>query len=307
MSTSAFAAGEPVVLFDRKFRKYLAFLEPGKKIHIHAGMFEPEELMGKEPGARVRTNKGHSVAAYRPTLDEYVLLMKRSATVVPPKDTAMLVAWGDVAPGMTVVEAGMGSGGLTLGLLRAVGDRGRVIGVELREDHLNRATKNISAWLRELPANLEVHRGDVVEVLEAVRDADRVILDLGEPWVALAGAGRALKPGGALLAYCTNVRQLDRLVLALMDQMEFSIPDVIEVIVRPWVADRLRLRPAQRMVGHTGFLLRARRRGEALVDPHEITIRLPDRGMAPSGEAPAALPEDGVDADERFDVDTGET
>jgi tRNA (adenine57-N1/adenine58-N1)-methyltransferase len=260
----AFAAGDAVTLIDTKARRTFAFLVPNGRVDVARGCVKAEALIGTLPGARLRTTAGDTVAAYRTTLEEYVLLMPRAATVVPPKDIAHLVHWADVYPGATVVEAGTGSGALTLGLMRAVGHTGKVIGFELRPDHLNRSRKNIEAWpdTRGVPFDLRI--GDVHQELYKLENVDRVVLDLPDPQNAVPGAAAALKPGGIVVAYLPGIRQVDAFVLAILDHNGLAEPEVVEVIVRPWVADRQRLRPEQRIIGHTGFLVRARRRGPAL-------------------------------------------
>lgn len=260
-SPHAFALGDPVTIIDGKARRTFAFIATGNRIDVAQGAVFADSLVGVLPGSRVRTTAGQIVAVYRTTLEEYVLLMPRAATVVPPKDIAFLVQWADVFPGATVVEAGIGSGALSLGLLRAVGAQGRVIGFELRQDHANRARKNIESWPDTRGIPLEIRLGDVHQELGSLTDIDRIILDLPDPQNALAGAARALKPGGFIAAYVPGIRQIDAFVLAALDQRDFAEPEVVEVMARPWVADHQRLRPELRIVGHTGFLARLRRRG----------------------------------------------
>ncbi len=260
----AFAANDPVTIIDDKQRRTFGLLVPGENIGVARGSVPAASLIGVLPGARVRTTAGSVVAVYRSTLEEYVLLMPRAATVVPPKDIAFLMYWLDVQPGATVVDAGTGSGALALGLMRAVGKEGRVVSFELRPDHANRARKNIEAWPDTRGVPFEIRAGDVHQELSSLRDIDRVLLDLPDPQNALAGAALALKPGGMLGAYLPGIRQIDALVLAALDGHDFAEPEVVEVAARPWVVDHQRLRPELRTIGHTGFLARLRRRGPKL-------------------------------------------
>lgn len=264
MSVDLFADGDPVILSDRRGREHLAFLEAGARLHVVAGYVDADDLIGADVGCRIRTSKGEVLAVYRPTLEEYVLNMPRVAQIIAPKDSAFIVQWADIFPGATVIEAGIGSGGLTLALLRAIGPDGRLIGFERRKEFANRARKNIEGWPEDLAGRLELRIEDVHERLGDAGPVDRVVLDLPDPWETLPGVARALRPGGILLAYLPTIRQVDQLVVAVMDTRELGNPEVAEILVRPWVADRIRLRPAQRMVGHTGFLVRARRRGVML-------------------------------------------
>ncbi len=256
-----FRPSEPVTLIDGKNRRYLVFPTPGERLQIQGGFVDADTLLAAEPGVRLRTSGGQVVVAYRTTLEEYVLMMPRAATVVPPKDIAFMVQWADVGPGDVVVEAGIGSGGLSLGLLRAVGETGRLVAFELREDHANRAKKNIASWREDLGSRLDLRLGDVSAGLETMQGVDEILLDLPEPHLVLPAAAQALVPGGLVVAYTPTIRQIDAFLLAVLNNPEFAEPEITEVLVRPWVGDRQRLRPELRMVAHTGFLARARRRG----------------------------------------------
>ncbi|MBC7794806.1 MAG: tRNA (adenine-N1)-methyltransferase [Clostridia bacterium] len=274
----SFKVGEPVIIYDRKHRGFLVWPLPGKRLSGQAGAFESELLIGQQPGIRLVTMKGEYVTAYRPTLEEYVLLMPRAAQIIPPKDLGYMLTMADVFPGAYVVEAGIGSGALTLALLRAVGEKGSVTSFELRDDHANCAVKNIERWRERLEHLLKVKKGDVVEGLAAMRDVDRIFLDLPEPWVAMDNVAHALKAGGIVLCYLPTMRQVDQVVQKMLDMPVFSLPDVAEVILRPWMADRTRLRPVMRMVSHSGFLVRVRKRGPKLdevVNPSLTTPRAP--------------------------------
>ncbi|MEO1170871.1 MAG: hypothetical protein AAFX94_02315 [Myxococcota bacterium] len=262
LNDSPFESGDAVVLYDRRAKKHLILLEEGKRVQVAGGAFDCDDLIGKSPGARIRTHRGGGVAAYRATLEDYVLLMPRAAAVMPPKDIAYVLQWADVFPGAHVVEAGIGSGGLTIGLLEAVGPGGKVTSFDLREDHANRALKNIEGWRGNVRERLDFRLQDVGEGMREVGPIDRIVLDLPEPWTVMGGVEACLKHGGIWVSYLPTIRQVDQLVLALMDAKEFTPPDVIEIMLRPWVADRVRLRPELTMVGHSGFLVRTRRRGE---------------------------------------------
>ena len=258
--TSRFAAGEPAIVIDRKDRKYLLYLDEGQRFRLRGGWIDCDTVIGMTPGRRIESSSGEVLALYKPTLEEYTLLMTRGAQIISPKDVAQIVHWGDMFPGAFVVEAGLGSAATTLGLLRAVGNKGKVLAFEMREDFLNNGLKNVARWPEDLEGRLETRLANVHEELGKFSDVDRIVLDLPDPWNALEGAATALKPSGIIVAYSPTVRQIDKFILAIHDQPEFSEPELIEVIVRPWVADRVRMRPELRIVGHTGFIARARRR-----------------------------------------------
>jgi tRNA (adenine57-N1/adenine58-N1)-methyltransferase catalytic subunit len=252
------SAGELVVLTDRKGRRYLVTLAPGEQWHSHAGMVDHDALIGVVEGTAVRTNRNMEVTVLRPTREDFVLKMKRGAQVIYPKDQAMIVAGADVRPGCTVVEAGAGSGALTMALLAAVGPEGRVISFEHRDDHAAVARRNVERFLGGTPENWELRIDDVASGLAGVR-AHRVVLDLLEPWAVVQAAGDALAPGGVLLTYTPTVPQVMRTTERLWDDGRFTQVRTSETLVRGWDVDGLAVRPAHRMVAHTAFLTTARR------------------------------------------------
>jgi len=258
-SGAPLAAGETVVLSDRKQRRYLLTLVAGEQWHSHAGMLAHDELIGAVEGTARRTNRGMEIVVMRPTREDFVLKMRRGAQVVYPKDQAMIVALADIRAGMHVVEAGTGSGALTLALLDAVGTAGRVTSIDRRQDHQDVAAANITAWHGARPENLDLVDGDVNELLGEVPGVHRVVLDLLEPWTAVPAAATALAPGGILVAYTPTVPQVMRLHEQLDADGRWANVETSETLVRGWDVAGLSVRPAHRMVAHTAFLTRARR------------------------------------------------
>ncbi|MFA9445272.1 tRNA (adenine-N1)-methyltransferase [Egicoccus sp. AB-alg6-2] len=254
------AAGELVVLIDRRRRRYLLELVPGSEWHSHAGLVPHDDLIGVAEGTAVRTNRNMEIVVLRPTREDYVLKMKRGAQVVYPKDQAAIVAAADIRPGCTVVEAGAGSGALTLALLAAVGPSGRVVSFERREDHAAHARRNVSRFLGGMPDNWDLVDGDLQEGLtELGVRPHRLVLDLLEPWLLVPGAAQALPPGAIVLAYMPSVPQVMRFSESLWADGRFTDVRTTETLVRPWDVDGLAVRPAHRMVAHTAFLTTARR------------------------------------------------
>ncbi len=253
-----FRAGEQAVLIDHRERRYMVRLAPGKRFHTHMGHITYDEIIGKEEGSWVLTITGHRVLALRPTLEDYVLGMPRAGQPIYPKDLGALMVFGDIFPGARVVEAGLGSGALTLALLRATGEKGCVVSYEVRQEAAARAVENIQAFIPGLAANLTVRNADVYLGIQE-RDVDRVVLDLSEPWRAIPGALEALVPGGVFAAFLPTALQVHQLVNALRDTNTFRLVETQEVLVRPWHVSRQSLRPDHRMVAHTGFLVRARK------------------------------------------------
>lgn len=255
---AALADGETVILLDRKRRRYLITLESGSEWHSHGGLVAHDQIIGAREGTAIRTGRGMEVVVLRPTLEDFILKMKRGAQVVYPKDQAMIVAAADIRPGSVVVEAGAGSGALTLALLAAVGTTGSVRSFERRDDHARIARRNVERFHGGPPTNWDLTVGDVQDHLPDLF-AHRVILDLLEPWEVIDAAAQALAPGGIVLAYMPTVTQVMRCTEALWADGRFTGVRTTETLVRPWDVDGLAVRPAHRMVAHTAFLTTARR------------------------------------------------
>jgi tRNA (adenine57-N1/adenine58-N1)-methyltransferase len=250
-----FVAGERVLLLDSKRRRHLVTLATGGEFHSHTGVLRHDDIIGRPEGITVRTGRGARLIALRPTLSEYVLEMPRGAQVIYPKDLGPILMLADVFPGAHVLESGVGSGALTLTLLRAVGAEGRVVGYELREDFAGRARRNVEGLLgTSVPLSIEIR--DVYEGIDET-DLDRVVLDLPEPWRALKHVEGALAPGGILVSYLPTIGQVARL-RAELDASRFGLVQSLEVLQRTWHVEGQSVRPDHRMVAHTGFLTQAR-------------------------------------------------
>ena len=264
--TAEFEKGDRVQLTDPKGRLHTITLEPGKQFHTHRGAIEHDSLIGAPEGSVVHSSAGTGYLALRPLLSDYVLSMPRGAAVIYPKDSAQIVAQGDIYPGATVLEAGAGSGALTCSLLRAVGPTGRVISYERREDHLEHARRNVDNFFGHEPANWDLRLADVLEHRE-LETVDRVILDMLAPWEVIEVIAAALRPGGVLIGYVATTTQLSRLVEGLRAFGGFTEPSSWECMVRNWHVLGLAVRPDHRMQGHTAFLMSARRLAPGVVAP----------------------------------------
>jgi tRNA (adenine57-N1/adenine58-N1)-methyltransferase len=252
--TRQFAPGDQVLLIDAKKRRYLVTLEPGGEFHTHAGVVAHDDLIGQAEGSSFRSSRGATMLAIRPTLAEFVLKMPRGAQVIYPKDLGPLLMLADIFPGARVLESGVGSGALSMTLVRA----GAVVsGYELREDFANRATKNVATFLG--PEALERYSVACRDVYEGIDETalDRVVLDLPEPWRVVKHAARALHRGGILVAYTPQITQAVQLREELAGQ-GFGMVDTLEVLNRGWHIEGQSVRPDHRMVAHTGFLTHAR-------------------------------------------------
>ena len=254
-------AGERVLLVDPKGRRHLTRLVDGGVLHTHRGGLSHDELIGGPEGVVVVSEAGTPYLALRPTLSEVVVLQKRAATVMYPKDLGGVLVAADVGPGMHVVEAGAGSGALSCALLRAVGEHGRVSSYEVREDHAEVARRNVEDFFGAVPPHWSLEVRDVVEALvgaDGPRGADRMVLDLLAPWEVLDAAATALRPGGVLCCYVTTTTQLSSTVEGLRAAARWTEPRSLETLERTWHVEGLAVRPDHRMVGHTGFLVTSR-------------------------------------------------
>jgi tRNA (adenine57-N1/adenine58-N1)-methyltransferase len=253
-----FAAGDRIQLTDPKGKLYSFTITPGKEWHTHKGWIVHDELIGLPEGSVVSTTAGLKFTAFIPLLSDYVLSMPRGATIVYPKDAAMIIGVADVYPGAHVLEAGVGSGALSLSILRAVGMEGTLDSFERREDFAEIARSNVANYFGSLPKQWSLTVGSVQDVASQ-KVYDRVILDMLAPWECVEMAARVLRPGGVFLAYVATTTQLSATAEALKNDGHFTEPESSETIVRGWHHEGLAVRPQQRMIGHTGFLIQSRR------------------------------------------------
>jgi tRNA (adenine57-N1/adenine58-N1)-methyltransferase len=250
-------AGEQILLIDGKDRRYLVRLDTGKEFHTHAGILPHDEIIGGPEGRLLRANSGVTYRVIRPTLTDFVLKMKRGAQVIYPKDLGPLLLLADVFPGCRVLESGIGSGALSMTLLRAGAS---VVGYELREDFAARAQANVQDFLgEEADSRYRVEIRDCYEGIDET-DVDRVVLDLPEPWNVVDHAAKALVPGGIFVAYTPSIIQVSQLHQELGHAGFFSA-ETVEILQRTWHVEGVAVRPDHRMVAHTGFLTHARAPG----------------------------------------------
>ena len=253
-----FQAGDRIQLTDPKGKLYSFTITPGKEWHTHKGWITHDDLIGLPEGSVVSTTAGLKFTAFIPLLADYVLSMPRGATIVYPKDAAMIIGVADIYPGARVLEAGVSSGALTLSLLRAVGSTGSVHSVERRQDFADNASANIENYFGQRPSHWRLDVGSVQDQ-DFTQEYDRVILDMLAPWECIEMAAKVLRPGGVFLAYVATTTQLSATAEAIKEDGHFTEPESSETIVRGWHHEGLAVRPQQRMIGHTGFLIYSRR------------------------------------------------
>lgn len=249
--------GEVALLIDGKGRRFMVLLHPSRRFEFHRGILAHRDIIGQDEGTLLRSSGGAALRLLRPRLADFILRMKRGAQVVYPKDIGPILMWADIAPGMTVVEGGTGSGALAMALARAVGETGRVVSAEVREDHAGHARKMIRRFFGEVPPQLELRRGTVEEAIAEV-GPERVVLDVPEPWHAAQAAAESQPVGGVFCSYLPTVPQLQTLVDALRGTRGFCETEIFETLHREWNVAGPSVRPGHRMVGHTGFILVSR-------------------------------------------------
>ncbi len=248
-----FVEGDDVLLIDRKRRRYLVTLQSGKEFHSHAGVLAHDQLLGSVEGTTYRTTLGQWLLALRPTLNDIVLKMPRGAQVIYPKDIGPIIIMADIHPGVRVLESGVGSGALSMGMLRA---GAQITGYELREDFAEVARANVQRFAPAVAGSYDVQIRDCYEGIDE-EHLDRVVLDLPEPWQVVPHAEKALRTGGIFVAYTPTIGQASRLRDTLAES-RFAFEETLEVLQRTWHIEGQSVRPDHRMVAHTGFLTSAR-------------------------------------------------
>ena len=249
-----FQYGERAILLDTKQRRYMLILKEGGEFHSHAGFVPHADIVGQVQGVRVTSTRGAKYLVMRPTLEDFVVEMPRGAQVIYPKDLAPICMLGDIGPGCRVFETGLGSGALSMTMLRWGAD---IVGYEIRDDFANRAQTNVRSFLGE--GVMDRYRVEVRDAYEGIgeTDIDRVVLDLPEPWRVVPHAEKALKPGGILVAYTPSITQAVQ-VRQAVDNANWMGARTLEVLHRGWYIEGQAVRPDHRMVAHTAFLTTAR-------------------------------------------------
>lgn len=250
--------GERVTLTDPKGRKKSIVLREGGVWHTTRGAVSHDELIGGPEGVTVRSVGGTEYLVLRPLLSEFMVSMPRDAAVIYPKDAAQIIMWTDIFPGARVLEAGVGSGALSLALLRAIGPEGRLHSYERRQQFADVARKNVETFLEGEHPAWELTVGDLVEAITD-EPIDRAVLDMLAPWECIEAVGERLVPGGVLCCYVATVTQLGKVADTLRAHGGFTEPHATETTVRDWHAEGLAIRPGHGTSGHTGFLVFSRR------------------------------------------------
>ncbi|MFU0573330.1 tRNA (adenine-N1)-methyltransferase [Gardnerella greenwoodii] len=283
--------GEKIQFTDRKGKRITAQLVAGGVTQTEHGLICHDDVIGQSEGVVITTvsakressktildpskssNKpwkaaraigGWDYVVMRPRMIDYVLSMPRGAQIMYPKDIAQVIALGDIRSGMRVLESGAGSGAMSLSLLDAVGECGKLTTIELRPDFARIAEFNATLYYGKRPEWWNLLTGDfdsVAKTLDA-HSVDRIMLDMLDPWNRLEQAHRVIVPGGVLIAYVTTTTQMSRMAEALRESGVWTEPEIQETLERTWKAQGLAVRPDHAMIGHTGFLIVSRAMAE---------------------------------------------
>jgi tRNA (adenine57-N1/adenine58-N1)-methyltransferase catalytic subunit len=266
-----FRAGERVTLTDPKGRRHSVVLSAGGQFHTAKGVVNHDDLIGRAEGIVVSSAKGVDYLAMRPLLSDFTVTMPRGATVVYPKDAALIVMGADIFPGAIVLEAGAGSGALSCALLRAIGPSGRLISYERRTDFAEIARRNVENFFGGPHPAWDLRVGELTEALAEnptqPGTIDRAVLDMLAPWECVPAVAEVLAPGGVLCCYVATTTQLAETIETLRAHTGFTEPEATESLVRSWHVEGLAVRPGHSMVGHTGFLIMTRRLAPGMAAP----------------------------------------
>jgi tRNA (adenine57-N1/adenine58-N1)-methyltransferase len=262
-SSHIFSYGERVQLTDTKGRMYTITLTKGAQWHMHKGWINHDEIVGNSEGSILETNTGLKFQAFKPLLMDYTLSMPRGATIIYPKDAMAIIGLADIQPGHKVLEAGAGSGAMSLWILRAISESGQLDSFEIRAEFAQIASDTVknfdsSKGLTSKRTNWNLQVGDI-KAIKFANDYDRAILDMLDPWDAIDAVASALRPGGVLAIYVATATQIQKTISSIKKSNKFAEPETIELIVRNWHHEGLAVRPVHRMIGHTGFITVVRR------------------------------------------------
>lgn len=268
-NSGPFQPGDRVQLTDPKRRHATIVLNAGDKYFTHKGAINHDDIIGAQEGSIVKSEQGYEYLCFRHLMVDHVLSMPRGAAVIYPKDSAQILIEGDIFPGARVLEAGAGSGALSMALLRAVGEKGTVFSYEIREDHLEYAENNVDEFFGGRPATWQPRLGDFSDITtdELGGPVDRIILDMLAPWECLETASKLLIPGGVFMTYVATVPQLMKVMEGIREQKCFTEPRAWESLVRDWRVEGLATRPEHRMNAHTAFLVWTRRLADGVTPP----------------------------------------
>ena len=282
LNTTHAAAGDLALLVGLRHKHFIFPILPGGTYHTHRGILNHDDLIGKQWGSQVFSHQGAPFFMLQPSLADLLVDLKRSTQIMYPKDIGFILTSMSIGPGQTVLEAGTGSGSMTVALAYAVGTQGRVVTYEKRPEFQNLARKNLERL--GLGARVEFKLGDIADGISET-NVDACFLDVPNPWDYVQQVRGALKPGGFFCNLVPTFNQVERL-LYVMRREHFAFVEVCELLLRYYKPEPTRLRPTDRMVAHTGFLTFARRieqgedeRGKLLLEETQGRSKVEEIGL----------------------------
>lgn len=247
--------GDLALLVGQRHKHFLITLTPGTELHTHRGIIRHDDLIGRAWGSRIATHLGVTFYLLRPSLADLLIDLPRSTQILYPKDIGFILVTMGIGPGKRVIEAGSGSGCLTIAFAYAVGPQGKVYSYEVRPEMQALARKNVSRL--GLADRVEFKLRDLAEGCDET-DAEAFFLDVPNPWDYIAQVRAALQPGGFFGSLVPTANQVTQLLDALRRE-RFAFIEVCEILLRYYKPEPQRLRPTDRMVAHTGYLIFARK------------------------------------------------
>lgn len=266
VKTGRLEAGDRVTFTDPKGRRHSVILKEGGVFHTTKGGINHDDLIGGPEGTVATSVNGMQFTVFRPVLNDFAVSMPRGAAVIYPKDAAMITMFADIFPGARVLEAGVGSGALSLSLLRQIGPTGQLYSYERRPDFAEIARTNVDNFFGGPHPAWQLRVGDLVKV-RGPEPVDRVILDMLAPWECIDSVAEVLVPGGFLCCYVATTTQLSLTMDTIRTHQGFIEPQAREFVARDWHAEGLAVRPAHTPTGHTGFMLFTRRLAPGVTAP----------------------------------------
>ncbi len=254
MAETTVEFGDVVMLVGKDRRSFIRTVTPDARFECHLGVLEHNALVGVPYGAQVHTHLGHKLFVLRPNQDDIIRHLQREGQIIYPKDLGYIALKLGIRPGVRVLEAGTGSGALTLTLAMLVGDEGHVYSYEQRKRMQSRAIANLRRF--GLLGRVTFHLRDIARGFDET-DVDALFLDVREPWDYLPQAREALRGGGFFGALVPTVNQVQMLAEHLYAGPWFML-EIEELLLRKYKTIPARIRPDDQMVGHTGYLIFAR-------------------------------------------------
>ncbi len=254
---TVFKDGDLVIAVDKKGRERFFRLAPGRKFSLYGRQYEHDRVLGQKEGCFLELEPGRWAYFFRPSMEQYVRHVKRNVQPIYGKDLGVLLFFADVRAGDRVLEIGLGAGALSMAILNAIGPTGELVTYERRPDFAREGRKRVEDFLGPRP-NFSVVVADASLGIEE-RGFDAGFIDIPEPWTVLSPVSSAVKPGAFVLAFIPTTVQVKRYWDELTRMGRFFDVRIFETMLRPWDAGERSLRPAHRMVAHTGFVVMARR------------------------------------------------